>query len=156
MSGAFGWISGARAETPAAWRFPVEGGRRCRHPATALGRRSVGMWARHRRPPVRQSPKAGTFEVLAQALCPGGDSPRVLTGDFNEPRAFLDSGQMVTFAGERDDVDGVMAVPRREWGGRSLADWSAGVRSVLVSRIRNPCAVDDRVVSFSGSPSWNL
>ena len=78
--------------------------------------------------------KIETFEVLAQALCAGGDVPRVLTGDFNEPRAFLDSGQMVTFAGERDDVDGVMSIPDWEWKGRSLADWSAGVRSVLAGR----------------------
>ena len=40
--------------------------------------------------------KIDTFNVLSDALRRGDDSPRVLTGDFNEPQQFRRSGQIVT------------------------------------------------------------
>ena len=37
------------------------------------------------------------FRILSKTLIESLDSPRVLTGDFNEPQAFLNSGQIVSF-----------------------------------------------------------
>ena len=39
--------------------------------------------------------KIDTFNVLSAALLRGIDSPRILTGDFNEPKRFRQSGQIV-------------------------------------------------------------
>lgn len=41
--------------------------------------------------------KIDTFNVLSAALRRADDSPRVLTGDFNEPRQFRSSGQIDTW-----------------------------------------------------------
>jgi len=48
--------------------------------------------------------KIETFETLALALRSGADSARVLTGDFNEPRRFLRSGQFPDIRGDRGDL----------------------------------------------------
>ena len=79
--------------------------------------------------------KIETFETLALALRSGGDSARVLTGDFNEPRRFLRSGQFLTFAETEITSDGAMGAPRGKVRGRPGADWSAGVRSVLAGHV---------------------
>ena len=81
--------------------------------------------------------KIDTFETLALALRSGSDSPRILTGDFNEPQLFLSSGQLVTFAERQVNADGVMSAPRGRRDGRPRADWSAGVRSVLADTSRH-------------------
>lgn len=81
--------------------------------------------------------KIETFETLALALRSAGDRPRVLTGDFNEPRRFLSSGQFLTFAEEEVTAAGAMAPPRGHLRGRPRADWSAGVRSVLADTSRH-------------------
>ena len=83
--------------------------------------------------------KIETFETLALALAlrSGGDSARVLTGDFNEPRRFLRSGQFLTFAETEVTSDGAMGTPRGILRGRPRADWSAGVRSVLADTSRH-------------------
>lgn len=81
--------------------------------------------------------KIDTFETLALALRRGTDSPRILTGDFNEPRTFLSSGQLLTFAGEKVDADGSISAPRKSWRDRPLEDWSKGVRSVLADTSRH-------------------
>jgi len=81
--------------------------------------------------------KIDTFETLALALRSGTDSPRILTGDFNEPKTFLSSGQILTFAGERVDADGSMSALPESWKGRPLEDWSKGVRSVLADTSRH-------------------
>ena len=44
--------------------------------------------------------KIDTFHVLSAALRGASDKPRILTGDFNEPKLFLRSGQIVPFGGE--------------------------------------------------------
>ena len=80
--------------------------------------------------------KIETFETLALALRSGSDSPRILTGDFNEPKRFLSSGQFLTFA-EKEVTDGVMSAPRGCRSGKPLADWSEGVRSVLADTSRH-------------------
>ena len=81
--------------------------------------------------------KIDTFETLALALRSGGDSPRILTGDFNEPRKFLGSGQILTFGEKEVNADGVISAPRGTWRGRPHADWSEGVRSVLADTSRH-------------------
>lgn len=81
--------------------------------------------------------KIDTFETFARALRRATDSPRVLTGDFNEPKKFLSSGQLLTFAGEHVDADGSLSIPRKMWRKRPLADWSRGVRAVLADTSRH-------------------
>ena len=43
------------------------------------------------------SKKIDTCDTLAAALRRMSDAPRILTGDFNEPKEFLSSGQLVPF-----------------------------------------------------------
>ena len=82
--------------------------------------------------------KIDTFETLALALRRGTDSPRILTGDFNEPRTFLSSGQLLTFAGERVRADGSISALSEWWKRRRpREDWSNGVRSVLADTSRH-------------------
>ena len=81
--------------------------------------------------------KIETFETLALALRSAGDHPRVLTGDFNEPKRFLSSGQFLTFAETEVTADGAMPPPRGRVRRGSGADWSSGVRSVLADTSRH-------------------
>ena len=70
--------------------------------------------------------KIDTFHVLAAELRRANDSPRILTGDFNEPKRFEDSGQIVTF--EECEV----GCWRDQFGDeRSRIEWINGVLSVL-------------------------
>ena len=62
--------------------------------------------------------KIDTFNVLSEELRRAIDSPRILTGDFNEPKLFRESGQIVTF-GEDPHEDG------------GTSRWTNGVLSVL-------------------------
>ncbi len=77
--------------------------------------------------------KIDTFNVLSATLRRAPDSPRILTGDFNEPKRFRQSGQIVPF-GQKIYAD----------GGTSIRGWKTqfkerrrnrervnGVRSVL-------------------------
>lgn len=82
--------------------------------------------------------KIDTFETLALALRGGTDSPRILTCDFNEPKAFLNSGQLLTFAGERVDADGSMSDLHKSWRGRPLEDWSKGVKPIVNTHMAVP------------------
>ena len=81
--------------------------------------------------------KIDTFHVLAAALRAASDSPRILTGDFNEPEQFLRSGQIVTF-GENADDD----------GGTSTRHW----RDPL-SAARTPIAFRNGVLAVLGGES---
>ncbi len=77
--------------------------------------------------------KIDTFHVLAAALHGASDSPRILTGDFNEPELFLRSGQIVTF-GEKVYEDGETST--RHWrdplsASRPPIEWRDGVLAVL-------------------------
>ena len=70
--------------------------------------------------------KIDTFHVLATELCRANDSPRILTGDFNEPKRFEDSGQIVTW---KEKEDGCW---RDQFGDeRPRIEWINGVLSVL-------------------------
>ena len=77
--------------------------------------------------------KIDTFNVLSAALRRGIDSPRILTGDFNEPKRFRQSGQIVPF-GEKIHEDGSTSI--RGWhtkfgDRRRNMERANGVRSVL-------------------------
>ena len=77
--------------------------------------------------------KIDTFHVLSAELRGASDSPRILTGDFNEPKLFLMSGQIVTF-GEETEMGGATFTRRwRDASGdeRPLIEWTNGVLSVL-------------------------
>lgn len=77
--------------------------------------------------------KIDTFNVLSAALRRADDSPRVLTGDFNEPRHFRRSGQIVTW-GETIHKDGGTSSPAwkdKDGDERPGIEWTNGVRSVL-------------------------
>ena len=70
--------------------------------------------------------KIDTFHALAAELRRANDSPRILAGDFNEPKRFKDSGQIVTFG---------RTSPGRwcdHYGDeRPRIEWTEGVLSVL-------------------------
>lgn len=77
--------------------------------------------------------KIDTFHVLAAALRRASDSPRILTGDFNEPKLFRTSGQIVTFG---DHVHGDGGTSTFHWrdplsASRPPIGWRNGVLSVL-------------------------
>ncbi len=75
--------------------------------------------------------KVETFDTLAVALRNGTDSPRVLTGDFNEPKQFLSSGQIVSFGERQVGKHGPMLSLDGCWRGRRRVHWANGVRAVL-------------------------
>ena len=77
--------------------------------------------------------KIDTFHVLSAVLRGASDSPRILTGDFNEPELFLQSGQIVTFGEEgREDCGRSNQTWRDDCDDeRPLTEWTNGVLSVL-------------------------
>ena len=78
--------------------------------------------------------KIDSFQRLSAALREADDAPRILTGDFNEPREFRRSGQIVTFE-EKLLAGGGTTSPShmRDLFGvtRPGVEWTCGVRSVL-------------------------
>ncbi|MCY4598233.1 MAG: endonuclease/exonuclease/phosphatase family protein [Bryobacterales bacterium] len=77
--------------------------------------------------------KIDTFQVLAAELRRANDSPRILTGDFNEPKRFEESGQIVTFEGGAHEDGRTNTGHWCDQFGveRPLKEWSEGVLSVL-------------------------
>ncbi len=70
--------------------------------------------------------KIDTLHVLSKALHRAMDSPRILTGDFNEPKEFRTSGQIVTF---EENPHGTWC---DQFGDcRPRIEWISGVQSVL-------------------------
>jgi len=76
--------------------------------------------------------KIDTFTVLSATLRRALDSPRILTGDFNEPKRFRQSGQIVPF-GEKIHED----------GGTSIRGWKTqfGVRRRNMERANGVVSV---------------
>jgi len=78
--------------------------------------------------------KPKTFEALADALRNAPDMPRVLGGDFNEPREVRPNGQIVTF-GERVGVDGSVTCRGKKTGKcgetHPRRRWDAAVRAIF-------------------------
>ena len=79
--------------------------------------------------------KIDTFNVLADTLMTSPDTPRILTGDFNEPKLFLSSGQILTWGGEDMLPDGGIDFTATDKE-QALAqmDWRYGVLSVLAGQ----------------------
>lgn len=77
--------------------------------------------------------KIDTFNVLSAALRRAGDAPRVLTGDFNEPRQFRRSGHIVTWGEKLYENGGTSSPAWKDQHGeeRPGIEWTRGVRSVL-------------------------
>ena len=77
--------------------------------------------------------KIDTFHVLAAALRGASDSPRILTGDFNEPELFLRSGQIVTFGENTHKEGGTSTCHWRDplSASRAPIEWRNGVLAVL-------------------------
>lgn len=77
--------------------------------------------------------KIDTFTVLSATLRRALDVPRILTGDFNEPKRFRQSGQIVPF-GEKIHEDGGTSIRgwKTQFGVRRRnMERANGVRSVL-------------------------
>ena len=78
--------------------------------------------------------KIETFHVLSAQLRQAKDSPRILTGDFNEPKQYLETGQLVPWGGESPQPCGRS---KKTWldkdhdDERRLSEWTDGVLSVL-------------------------
>ena len=77
--------------------------------------------------------KIDTFHVLSAELRGAGDTPRILTGDFNEPESFLESGEIVTFGEGTYEAGGTCTQTWRDHHGveRPSIEWTNGVLSVL-------------------------
>ena len=77
--------------------------------------------------------KIDTFHVLSAELRQANDSPRILTGDFNEPRLFQRSGRIETFGEGTYGVGGTCTGTYCDEDGdeRPLIEWTNGVLSVL-------------------------
>lgn len=72
--------------------------------------------------------KIEMFEALSGLLTSDNQTPRVIGGDFNEPRRFLRDGAVVSFGA---DEDGVV---RGSWKGIANTRWQNAVENVLGPR----------------------
>jgi endonuclease/exonuclease/phosphatase family metal-dependent hydrolase len=101
------------------------------------------------------------FRILSQALIESPDSPRVLTGDFNEPQAFMTSGQIVSFEGKIKENGGVNVsgqyskntpngIPQKN------AEWGRSVRSVLSSHAHGMKNVYEQIHGMHPTPVTHL
>ena len=81
--------------------------------------------------------KVRSFEVLADELRNAGNVPRIVAGDFNEPREVRPSGQLVTF-GETVAKSGRVSCGGDKKGAcgetHPRRRWDAAVRSVLAGQ----------------------
>jgi len=83
--------------------------------------------------------KVDTLQALAKALQQAGVTPRILGGDFNEPRRFLPDGDLVSFGARRRrggtfSLEGNRRYPAsgtRPAESRPLAEWDKAVRDML-------------------------
>ena len=76
------------------------------------------------------------FRTLSEALISAPDFPRILTGDFNEPQAFMTSGQIVSFRSKIKEnggvnVSGIYTKNTPEGIPQQKAEWGRSVRDVL-------------------------
>jgi endonuclease/exonuclease/phosphatase family metal-dependent hydrolase len=77
--------------------------------------------------------KIDTFNVLSKALRKADDAPRILTGDFNEPRQYRRSGQIVTWSEILHKKGGTSIPKLKNKLGKKRAgtEWTYGVLAVL-------------------------
>jgi exodeoxyribonuclease-3 len=78
--------------------------------------------------------KVETLEGLAVYLQNADDKPRIVGGDFNEPREFRANGQVVTF-GQKVKRDGTLTTSLTKWDNTGVVHpryrWDHAVRAVL-------------------------
>jgi len=101
------------------------------------------------------------FRILSQALIESPDSPRVLTGDFNEPQAFLTSGQIVSFNSEFKKnggikVSGIYSKKTPEGIPQQKAEWGRSVRDVLSTNAHGMKNVHEQVHGMHPTPVTHI
>jgi endonuclease/exonuclease/phosphatase family metal-dependent hydrolase len=105
--------------------------------------------------------KVEHFRILSQALIESPDSPRVLTGDFNEPKAFLSSGQIVSFRSQFKEDGGVNisgnytkntpnGIPQKK------SEWGRSVRDVLSHHAHGMKHVYEQIHGMYPTPVTHL
>lgn len=130
-------------------RFPLEGNPRwaskLRYPEVfaratlTLGRRNIDVFSAH----IPNGAGNGWRKIdhvleLGSELVRAHDDPRIVCGDFNEPKSWQSNGRLVPFAYGRGADGGEPMYPHEPWASRrrpedsrELAWWDYGVRSVL-------------------------
>ena len=85
--------------------------------------------------------KIATLDVLYRALMRAKDKPRVLAGDFNEPREFRSSGQIVPFMVRYREGGGLTISERikkdRFGTERTRSEWSTSVLRILAGHVHH-------------------
>ena len=105
--------------------------------------------------------KVEHFRILSQALIESPDSPRVLTGDFNEPQAFLSSGQIVSFRSKIKDnggvnISGIYSKNTPEGIPQQKAEWGRSVRDVLSHHAHGMKHVYEQIHGMQPTPVTHL
>jgi len=105
--------------------------------------------------------KVEHFRILSQALIESPDSPRVLTGDFNEPQAFLSSGQIVSFRSKIKDnggvnISGIYSKNTPEGIPQQKAEWGRSVRDVLSHHAHGMTNVYEHIHGMHPTPVTHL
>jgi endonuclease/exonuclease/phosphatase family metal-dependent hydrolase len=101
------------------------------------------------------------FRILSQALIESPSSPRVLTGDFNEPQAFLNSGQIVSFRTQikKDggvNISGIYSKNKPEGIPQHKAEWGRSVRDVLSHHAHGMKNVYEQIHGMHPTPVTHL
>ena len=105
--------------------------------------------------------KVEHFRILSQALIESPDSPRILTGDFNEPQAFLSSGQIVSFRSKIKEnggvnISGVYTKNTPEGIPQQKAEWGRSVRDVLSHHAHGMKNVYEQIHGMQPTPVTHL
>ena len=105
--------------------------------------------------------KVEHFRILSKALIESPDSPRILTGDFNEPQAFLTSGQIVSFNSEFKKnggikVSGIYSKKVPEGIPQLKAEWGRSVRDVLSHHAHGMKNVYEQIHGMHPTPVTHL
>ena len=101
------------------------------------------------------------FRALSEALISASGCPRILTGGFNEPQAFMTSGQIVSFEGKIKENGGVNVsgqyskntpdgIPQKN------AEWGRSVPSLLSSHTYGMKNVYEHMHGMSPTPLTHL
>tara|TARA_B100001093_G_scaffold515352_1_gene591505 strand:- start:855 stop:1763 length:909 start_codon:yes stop_codon:yes gene_type:complete len=101
------------------------------------------------------------FRILSKALIESPESPRVLTGDFNEPQAFLTSGQIVSFRSKikengRINISGIYSKNTPEGIPQQKAEWGRSVRDVLSHHAHGMKNVYEQIHGMIPTPVTHL
>ena len=105
--------------------------------------------------------KVEHFRILSKALIESPDSPRILTGDFNEPQAFMTSGQIVSFRSKIKEngginVSGIYTKNTPEGIPQQKAEWGRSVRDVLSHHAHGMKNVHEQIHGMHPTPVTHL